>query len=207
MPYLSDSRLLVLQGLRVKGMATTASLAFAIGLADELVAKELVEAADQGLVRHREGVVTGWSLTADGRVAVAALVADELDRARAREVVEDAYRAFLELNHPLLGACTRWQLRDGGLNDHADAGYDATVICELAAQHDRSVAVTEVLSEALERFGAYGPRLAVAIQRVQAGETEWFTKPLIDSFHTVWFELHEDLLATLGRERSSEGVT
>jgi hypothetical protein len=25
--------------------------------------------------------------------------------------------------------------------------------------------------------------------------------PLIDSFHTVWFELHEHLLATLGIER------
>ena len=28
----------------------------------------------------------------------------------------------------------------------------------------------------------------------------------IDSYHTVWFELHEDLLATLGRERSTEPV-
>ena len=28
---------------------------------------------------------------------------------------------------------------------------------------------------------------------------------MIDSYHTVWFELHEDLLATLGIERSSEG--
>ncbi|MDQ1375434.1 MAG: hypothetical protein QOJ09_2772, partial [Actinomycetota bacterium] len=28
--------------------------------------------------------------------------------------------------------------------------------------------------------------------------------PLIDSYHTVWFELHEDLLSTLGIERGSE---
>jgi hypothetical protein len=27
---------------------------------------------------------------------------------------------------------------------------------------------------------------------------------MIDSYHTVWFELHEDLLATLGRQRSQE---
>jgi hypothetical protein len=26
----------------------------------------------------------------------------------------------------------------------------------------------------------------------------------VPSFHTVWFELHEDLLATLGLERSDE---
>jgi hypothetical protein len=28
---------------------------------------------------------------------------------------------------------------------------------------------------------------------------------MIASYHTVWFELHEDLLCTLGIERSSEG--
>ena len=27
---------------------------------------------------------------------------------------------------------------------------------------------------------------------------------MIDSYHTVWFELHEDLLATLGLERAAE---
>jgi hypothetical protein len=27
---------------------------------------------------------------------------------------------------------------------------------------------------------------------------------MMPSFHTVWFELHEDLLATLGLERSTE---
>jgi hypothetical protein len=27
---------------------------------------------------------------------------------------------------------------------------------------------------------------------------------MIDSYHSVWFELHEDLLATLGIERGSE---
>ena len=33
------------------------------------------------------------------------------------------------------------------------------------------------------------------------------TKPMIDSYHSVWFELHEDLLATLGIERGSEPTT
>ena len=28
---------------------------------------------------------------------------------------------------------------------------------------------------------------------------------MIDSYHTVWFELHEDLLATLGIERDRGG--
>ena len=30
------------------------------------------------------------------------------------------------------------------------------------------------------------------------------TKPVIESYHTVWFELHEDLLVTLGLDRAAE---
>jgi hypothetical protein len=29
---------------------------------------------------------------------------------------------------------------------------------------------------------------------------------MIASYHTVWFEMHEDLLSTLGIERGSEGT-
>jgi hypothetical protein len=57
----------------------------------------------------------------------------------------------------------------------------------------------------LERFGRYSARLRTALERVVAGEPEWFTKPVLDSYHTIWFELHEDLLCTLAIERASEG--
>ena len=61
------------------------------------------------------------------------------------------------------------------------------------------------LAAALDRFAGYGPRLAHALEQVQAGDGDWFTKPMIASYHTVWFEMHEDLLSTLGIERGSEG--
>ena len=57
------------------------------------------------------------------------------------------------------------------------------------------------------RLGGYGPRLSSALAKVQGGDGEWFTKPTIDSYHTVWFELHENLLATLGIERGAERAT
>jgi hypothetical protein len=34
-----------------------------------------------------------------------------------------------------------------------------------------------------------------------AGDRAAFTAPLVESYHTVWFELHQDLLLTLGRQR------
>jgi hypothetical protein len=43
--------------------------------------------------------------------------------------------------------------------------------------------------------------LRAALDRVRAGETAWLTRPLIDSYHTVWFELHEELILAVGLTR------
>ena len=75
----------------------------------------------------------------------------------------------------------------------------------MGAIDDAVQPVCRDLAAALERFDGYGERLASARKKVEGGDTDWFTKPLIDSYHTVWFELHEDLLATLGIDRSKEG--
>ena len=39
---------------------------------------------------------------------------------------------------------------------------------------------------------------------MQEGRTEWIAKPTVDSYHGVWFELHEHLLVTLDRDRATE---
>ena len=93
------------------------------------------------------------------------------------------------------------------LNDHADPDYDAGVVKRLRAIDDAVQPVCADLADALDRFAHYGPRLAHAIDRLEDGDLDYATKPMIDSYHTVWFELHEDLLATLGIERSKEGVS
>ena len=89
-------------------------------------------------------------------------------------------------------------------NDHTDDAHDAAVLAELDAVDDVAGPVCHELGAALERLAGYGPRLAAARARVRAGETDWITKPTIDSYHTVWFELHENLLMTLGIERGQE---
>ena len=65
--------------------------------------------------------------------------------------------------------------------------------------------VCTTAGQLLARFGSYPDRFSTALAKVQDGETDWFTKPVIDSYHTVWFELHENFLASLGIERTSEG--
>ena len=126
--------------------------------------------------------------------------------------MEGAYSRFLEGNQGFLGLCTDWQLRpDPGdlsgepvMNDHADPAYDEAVIGRLAETDSAIQPVCAALAALLERFGGYGERFATALDRVTGGDLDWFTKPMIESYHTVWFELHENLLATLGIQRSKE---
>jgi predicted ArsR family transcriptional regulator len=205
----SDPRFLVLHGLRLKGFADAAAVAEAGGVPESEAKPHLDALVAEELASYREGRLSGFTLTPTGRAEHAKLVADELDRAGAREAVDAAYRRFLAINQDLLGICTAWQLREVGgesvVNDHSDAAYDAEVVGRLAELDAKVQPICADLGAALERFGAYGGRLGAALARVQAGEPDWFTKPMIASYHTVWFELHEDLLCTLGIERSAEG--
>lgn len=204
----SDPRTLVLHGLRLKGFADLASAAEVVGLAEQDAQPHLDSLLAERLVTYREGRLSGYLLTPAGRARHALLLAEELDRSGVREGVHDAYKRFLDLNTDLLTVCTAWQLRevDGHptTNDHSDAAHDAEVVERLARLHHQVLPICADLTGALSRYALYGPRLTHAYERVEAGDVDWFTKPMIASYHTVWFELHEDLLATLGIERGSE---
>jgi hypothetical protein len=208
MSHRSDPELLVLHTLRLKGFVDADVVAFACRQPERVVHAILLDLRERGLVLHREGRISGWSLTKDGRQQGERRLAAEVDEAGCRPLVVDAYRRFLELNEPFLEACTRWQLQDGhsGLrtNDHDDGTYDAEIIAELDRLDDAVQPICSDLAAVLERFSYYNGRFAVARLRVHDGEHDWFTKPMIDSYHTVWFELHENLLATLNLVRGAE---
>lgn len=209
MGHASEPRVLAMHGLRLKGFAEAPGVAEMVGLDDGVASQHLDALAAEGLVQYRDGRLSGYSLTSAGRGEHERLLGHELDAAGVRSMVRSCYEQFLELNTELLGVCTAWQLREVGgqsvVNDHSDATYDKDVIERLCQLDEKVQPICDALGGALDRLGGYGPRLRDAIGKVQSGEVEYFTKPMIASYHTVWFELHEDLLATLGIERSSEG--
>jgi hypothetical protein len=59
----------------------------------------------------------------------------------------------------------------------------------------------------VDRFGRYRSRLRAALARVDEGDHDWLTSPRVDSYHSVWMQLHEDLLLALGTDRSDEPDT
>ena len=203
----SDSRLLVLHGLRLKGFAEAADVAALVGLEPDAVTAQLELLKGEELVLYREGRLTGWALTPAGRKAQEAALHHEIDACGARDAVFDAYKRFLDLNTDLLEICTAWQMKDEAtINDHTDPAYDTGVIEQLHTLHAKVEPIIGDLERVLHRYCGYRGRLEASLDRLRNGESEWFTKPLIDSYHTVWFQLHEDLLNTLGIERSQEGA-
>jgi hypothetical protein len=203
-PHSTSTDLLVLHALRCIGFAGLARVAAATGLSASDAESELIDLAVAGLVTHAPGDFGGWGLTEAGRAVDAERIADELETAGTRTAVAAAYDGFLVLNPELLDLCTAWQMRsvDGVAmpNDHSDPAYDARVLDRLTDLDQRAEVVCADLSAAMLRFQRYRVRLTDALARARSGALDYVTDS-IESYHTVWFQLHEDLLATLGIPR------
>jgi len=80
------------------------------------------------------------------------------------------------------------------------------VLDRLPGIDERVQPIAQALGEQAPRLKPYAARMTNALQRTQHGEHEWLLKPLIDSYHTVWFELHEELISLAGLTRLEEAV-
>ncbi len=117
------------------------------------------------------------------------------------------YEEFCVVNAELKATITAWQLRaDGTPNDHSDAAYDEGVAARLIQLHANAVPVLQRIEIEAPRLNHYRRRLSHALDKVRLGETSYVARPLIDSYHTVWFELHEDLIALNGLTRAAEAL-
>jgi len=195
----NDVGLRVLHAVRMLGYAGTAPVSERAGLPVAQVDEALLDAQAAGQVTwtgfEDDG---GWSLTEAGKAAGEKLLAEEMVRAGARVAVESVMDEFESLNHQVTAACTRWQLAELGI---ADAGVGlAATIEELARAGEAWAVLEEQLVRRLPRFRGYHERFSVALDRASI-DPAWVTGTDRESAHRVWFELHEDLLATLGRSR------
>ena len=121
---------------------------------------------------------------------------------------EAALDSLVALDARMKEIVTAWQMREVGgqqvLNDHTDAGYDAGVLADFAALHADADPWLESLGEGLARLAAYRVRLGRAAELVAGGNHDYIASPRLDSYHSIWFELHEDLILLAGRTREGE---
>jgi len=182
--------------LRVRGRADVAAIAAATLLDAPVVAAHLEAALGRGAATLAEAVAPGaaaaYRLSAAGHEELAALLAAEpIDRGALASVYDDFLVADAELKH----AITRWQLLPATEREGALAPLAAT-----AARAERVVAS---VAGAAPRYASYVLRLATARREIAAGDARFVAGTAVESLHRVWFELHEDLLATLGRARAT----
>jgi hypothetical protein len=200
---MADLDLLALHGLAVKKAGGAEAVAAVIGSDESAVAAALDDAVASGRAAGAKGT---YMVSPAGREWLDERYPEAFADFRAEEAASEAYERFERINRELLSLFTDWQMipAAGGEripNDHSDADYDAGVVDRLGAQHERAEKVLDRFAELEPRLGIYRRRLDEAYDRVLAGDHDYVSGARIDSYHTVWFELHEDLLRMLGRER------
>ncbi len=194
----------LLRALLIKGVATPEALADAFSVPREVVAALLDRLVADGLVAMAAG---SFKLTEDGKHVARERIAAERERLGA-EAAAAALDAFVALDRRVKETVTAWQIRevDGeqAMNDHSDPAYDAAVLARLAAIHADAAAWLAGLTERVPSLGAYLARLERANAAAQAGDQRYIASPRVDSYHSVWFELHEHLILLAGRSRAEE---
>ncbi|MEV0293626.1 pyruvate, phosphate dikinase [Nocardia sp. NPDC050710] len=198
---LSDLDLLRLIGIkgRVQPDALAISLAVPVtettGRCDDLVARELCANTPAGV-----------RLTPSGRDHLTRLLEEERGGVDST-VIAAAYDEFCGFNGELKDVITAWQMKDAAtVNDHADAEYDGTVLTRLTDLHRRVVPLVRHIGGLAPRLSRYAARLDHAVARIDEGDHLWVARPIMDSYHTVWFELHEDLIGLCGLSRAEEAA-
>jgi hypothetical protein len=204
----SEPELLVLHAVRLSGMADNDAVARRFALDRDAAGEMLLDGEAYGWVTWSEFAgVGGWSLTDRGRAENERRLAVELgDVPGGEAAVRAVHDTFLPLNARLQRACTDWQLKPApgaplAANTHDDTEWDTRVVRELAAIAGELAPLSDALTGTLARFGGYDTRFSAALAKVTAGDPAWVDRTGADSCHTVWFELHEDLIATLGITR------
>lgn len=192
----------VMHGVAIKKNGTLEEITVISGVAPA-VAKATMEAA----------VLSGRIIDVDGRYMLSSaghmIVTAEYSRFYA-DLRNDtkfvaAYEQFELINNDLKQLITQWQTVEIGgkrvANDHSDADYDDKVIGRLGDLHERFEPALDALVAGDSRFALYKIALTEALEKAEDGDTAWVSDARTASYHTVWFELHEDLLRVLGHER------
>lgn len=193
---------LAMHGVAVKKHGTAEAVAAVAGLPLLQVSAALAGAVAKGRVAEAEG---RFVLTPAGRM----ILDGEYSRfhldLRANQAFTGAYERFETINRELKQIITDWQTVEIGgrrvANDHANKAHDDRIIDRLGSLHDRFEPILNTLVAAVPRLACYRDKLGLALDKAADGEIAWVSDARSESYHTVWFELHEDLLRLLGRTR------
>jgi hypothetical protein len=191
----------VLQAVRLKGRVAPADLATTIDEGPAAISDTVASLCDSGLLIADKTV----RLSPEGRQRLAELLGQERSSADAAAILAE-YEKFRGVNAEFKTLVTDWQIKDGEPNDHQDPRYDGEVLARLDDIHKQVLPIIGSIAGQLPRLGFYADKLNNSHKKIRGGDTTWLARPLVDSYHTVWFELHEELIAAAGLTRGGEAA-
>ncbi len=195
-------KFLAMHGLAIKKFGNAAVVASALDGAESDVQAGLDQAVSEGLAMAAKGA---FMLTPKGQQALAAEYPTQWASLRANAAFAAGYGKFENINNELKQLITDWQTMTvaGEIvpNDHSNAAHDEKIVAKLGDLHERAAPMLAGLAVGLPRLTRYAARLEAALDKAESGEINFVSGAKIDSYHTVWFELHEDLLRILDRKR------
>lgn len=193
--------LAILQAARLKGRLSPELAACSSGIEIEDAVATLAELREAGFVKGDPSV----RLTPEGRARLGELVGVERRQVDIT-ALEPLYEEFDQHNTALKQVISDWQLRDGEPNDHTDTDYDQAVVARLVSVDEAFEPLVSRIAAVAPRLAAFADRFSNALKQIQAGDTGYVARPIIDSYHTVWFEFHEELIGLLGLSREDEAA-
>lgn len=197
-----NDRDLVFHGLAVKRHAAAPAVASLVGIDADRVKSLLIDAVAGGRAIEAKG---GYALTPLARLALEGRYSFHFAPLRHNARFVAAYESFERINRTLKQVITDWQTIEVAgervANDHTDTAHDEAVMDRLAGVHEQVETVLQALAGPLPRMRIYAQKLLAALEAAEDGDREWVSDVRRESYHTVWFELHEDLLRIMGRAR------
>jgi hypothetical protein len=193
---------LVMHAVAIKKHAAPAAIASVAGLPAARVTAALAIGVTKGRLVEADG---RYVLTPAGRLMLDGEYSRYCGALRADARFSSGYERFEVINRDLKQLITDWQTVDiGGKrvpNDHSNKEHDARILDRLGDLHERFEPILQGLVACAPRLAVYQQKLEAALEKAEDGDHAWVSDARTESYHTVWFELHEDLLRLLGRVR------
>ena len=118
-----------------------------------------------------------------------------VDGVSGARTLADVYVLFAALNREVKQLVYVWQTETPERRP--------ALLANLGRLHRRTSPLLDSMVALDARYASYRERLASAVNRAGNGEHEYVSGLGVDSFHSVWWQLHSELLRALGRERSA----
>jgi len=190
-----------------KSVTDVNSIQTSTGLDPERITSILARFVEKGYTE--KGIYIGheaWKITPAGETFVNSYRQFILAQTGQKETIIKKCEEFENLNVKFKELVTGWQVKiiNGTpiLNDHSDPEYDSAILNQIFDLHKNVIRILEEMASILPiyNYKNYIERFDFAIKKLKEGTFDYIAKDK-NSYHNVWFELHESILKLWGRER------